>query len=105
MLSDPAVELSRHPAPRAAEIAWLHGERLGTKGCGSMLKCIEVTELSSQEMERALSLREQLSLRTHLVICSGCSNFRKQMKTLRQVMQAYADGGAVAPEPEADRTD
>lgn len=78
---------------------------MGTTGGGSMLKCIEVTELSSQEMERALGLREQLSLRTHLVMCSGCTNFRKQMKTLRQVMQAYAQGGAVTSAPAEDRAD
>ena len=64
-----------------------------------MLKCIEVTELSSQEMERSLGLREQLSLRAHLVMCSGCSNYRKQMKTLRQVLQVYAQGGAVDTDP------
>ncbi len=60
-----------------------------------MLNCREVTELCSQEMERSLRLREQVSLGTHLMMCSGCTNFRKQMKTLRQVMQAYAEGNAV----------
>ena len=69
-----------------------------------MLKCIQVTELSSQEMERPLSLREQLSLRAHLVMCSGCSNYRKQMKTLRQVMQVYAQGGAVDTDPASGET-
>lgn len=68
-----------------------------------MLKCIEFTELSSQEMERSLGLREQLSLRTHLVMCSGCSNFRKQMKTLRQVLQVYAQGGAVDTDPSPEK--
>lgn len=63
-----------------------------------MLSCKEVTELCSQEMERSLRLREQVSLGTHLMMCSGCSNFRKQMKTLRRVMQAYAEGqGVIAP--------
>lgn len=60
-----------------------------------MLTCIEVTELASQEMERPLGLGEQLSLRAHLLMCSGCSNYRKQMKILRETMQTYAAGGAV----------
>lgn len=61
-----------------------------------MLTCKEVTEVCSVEMERPLKLSEQLSLRTHLMMCSGCTNYRKQMKTLRQVMQSYAEGKAIA---------
>jgi len=63
-----------------------------------MLNCREVTELCSEEMERSLRLREQMSLGAHLLMCSGCTNYRKQMKTLRQVMQAYAAGHAVTSE-------
>ena len=64
-----------------------------------MLSCKEVTEICSQEMERPLVLRERVSLQAHLMMCSGCTNFRKQMKTLRQVMQAYADGQAIPSNP------
>jgi len=63
-----------------------------------MLNCREVTELCSEEMERSLRLREQMSLGAHLLMCSGCTNYRKQMKTLRQVMQAYAAGHALTSE-------
>ena len=64
-----------------------------------MLSCRQATELCSQEMEHPLGVRQKMSLGAHLLICSGCSNFRQQMKTLRQVMQAYADGRAVADTP------
>lgn len=64
-----------------------------------MLNCKEVTELCSQELERPLRLRERVSLGTHLMMCSGCTNFRKQLKTIRQAMQAYADGKASSSEP------
>lgn len=57
-----------------------------------MLNCREVTEVCSAEMERPLRLGEQVSLRTHLMMCTGCSEYRRQLKTLRQVMQAYAEG-------------
>lgn len=70
-----------------------------------MLSCKEVTEVCSAEMERPLKLGEQVSLRTHLMMCSGCSNFRKQMKTLRQAMQAYADGQAPAAEASPSPSD
>jgi hypothetical protein len=61
-----------------------------------MLNCKEVTEVCSAEMERTLRLGEQVSLRTHLMMCTGCSEYRKQLKTLRQVMHAYAEGKAIA---------
>ncbi len=59
-----------------------------------MMSCKEVTEICSAEMERSLKLTERLSLRTHLLLCSGCTNYRRQMKTLRQMMQIYAAGKA-----------
>ena len=70
-----------------------------------MMNCREATELCSEEMERSLRLREQMSLGAHLMMCSGCTNFRKQMKTLRQVMQAYVEGRAVMAEPGEMDTD
>ncbi len=66
-----------------------------------MLSCKEVTELCSREMELPLGLGERASLRMHLMMCDGCTNFRLQMKTLRQVMRAYAEGRAAG----ADRID
>jgi Putative zinc-finger len=61
-----------------------------------MLSCKEATEMSSVEMERPLSWGERVSLRVHLMMCPGCTNYRQQVKTLRKAMQAYADGGAVS---------
>jgi hypothetical protein len=68
-----------------------------------MLNCKEITELCSQEMERSLGLGERMSLATHLLMCSGCTNFRKQMKALRLVARTYAEGGA-APPPRTDES-
>ncbi len=71
-----------------------------------MLTCREVTALCSQELERRLGIREQVSLHSHLIMCSGCTNFRQQMKTLRQIMRAYSDGRSVSEDnidPSADR--
>jgi hypothetical protein len=66
-----------------------------------MLNCKEVTELCSQEMERPLRLGERFSLGTHLMMCNGCTNFRRQMKALRFVAHSYAAGGAalIPPSP------
>lgn len=59
-----------------------------------MLNCREVTELCSEELDRALGLRERMALRTHLMMCAGCTQFRAQMATMRRLMQAYAQGEA-----------
>jgi len=69
------------------------------------LSCKQVTEVCSTEMDRPLKLGERLALQAHLMLCSGCANYRRQMKTLRQVMQAYAEGRAVAADPEASPDD
>ncbi len=70
-----------------------------------MLSCREVTEVCSAEMERPLKLGEQLSLRTHLMMCTGCTNYRKQLTTLREVTRAYADGRAATIESDSGTAD
>lgn len=72
---------------------------MGKTGVGGMLSCREITKVCSDELERPLRLTEQVALHTHLMMCSGCTNYRKQLKTLRQVMQAYADGRAPGGDP------
>jgi predicted anti-sigma-YlaC factor YlaD len=64
-----------------------------------MLNCKEVTELCSQELERELGFGERFSLGTHLMMCSGCSNFRRQMSALRKIAREYAEGRAVTTTP------
>jgi hypothetical protein len=72
---------------------------MGPSGDIDMLNCKEVVEVCSAELDRSLKLSEQLKLRTHLVMCTGCTQSRKQLKTLRQVMQAYAHGlGSADPD-------
>lgn len=70
-----------------------------------MLNCKEVTRVCSDELERPLKLGEQASLHLHLMMCTGCTNYRRQLRTLRQVMQAYAEGEAPTgdQEPQGDR--
>ena len=67
-----------------------------------MLNCKEMTEMCSQEMERGLRVQERLSLHMHLLMCSDCTNFRRQMQTMRTAMQHYASGCAVSASDESD---
>ena len=47
------------------------------------LKCREAARLASQRLDRPLSFGERVSLRVHLAICDGCTNFSKQVAFLR----------------------
>jgi hypothetical protein len=52
-----------------------------------MLSCKEATRLVSQGLDRKLGFGERVTLRVHLAICNGCTNFRKQMDFLRRAVE------------------
>ena len=53
--------------------------------------CREVSELLSQEQDRALRWTDRIRLRLHLLLCRGCSNFRTQLDFLRDAVRDYRD--------------
>jgi len=57
-----------------------------------MMNCQQATRLISESQERALSLSEKVSLKVHVMMCSGCKNFSLQVPFLSQAMKAYAKG-------------
>lgn len=63
----------------------------------SMLNCRQTSELCSQELDRGLSLPEQLALTTHLMMCRRCSNFRRQIRLLHEAASAYSEGRVDLP--------
>jgi predicted anti-sigma-YlaC factor YlaD len=65
-----------------------------------MLNCKQVAAVCSLELERPLGWTQQLSLHAHLMICTGCRNYREQLKTLRHAMRAYAQCKAAVDERE-----
>jgi hypothetical protein len=48
------------------------------------LTCHEVTRLSAQAMDRRLTLREQVSLHVHCLLCGYCRNYIYQIRLLRR---------------------
>lgn len=54
-----------------------------------MLNCQDITHLLSESQERKLTLHERMSLKMHVLMCSGCRNFGRHMHTLRQAARAY----------------
>jgi len=57
-----------------------------------MLNCRNATRLMSESQERKLALAERMSLQMHVMMCSGCHNFKDQMVTIRSMTRAYAKG-------------
>lgn len=57
-----------------------------------MMNCRNATRLMSEAQERPLSIVERVSLKLHVIMCSGCQNFKDQMGTLRLITRAYAKG-------------
>lgn len=66
-----------------------------------MLNCHETTRLLSESQERELALKERISLKMHVTMCSGCRNFGQHMNALHQIMRAYANGD----DEQADKQD
>ncbi|OGB09548.1 MAG: hypothetical protein A3E79_10635 [Burkholderiales bacterium RIFCSPHIGHO2_12_FULL_61_11] len=69
-----------------------------------MLNCQDATRLLSESQERALPLKERLSLKMHVMMCSGCRNFGQQMDILRQIARAYVKGENEGAGEEKDKT-
>lgn len=48
-----------------------------------MGKCKHITRLLSDALDRPLTTGESVAIRLHLPTCSGCRNYRKQIRLLR----------------------
>ena len=52
-----------------------------------ILSCKEAARLVSQGLDRKLGFGERVTLRVHLAICNGCTNFKDQVAFLRQAIK------------------
>jgi hypothetical protein len=57
-----------------------------------MMDCKHATQLMSQQQDRELGIMERIGLRLHLLICSGCSNFNKQIDFIRNACRQIGGG-------------
>ncbi|MES2295486.1 MAG: zf-HC2 domain-containing protein [Pseudomonadota bacterium] len=67
-----------------------------------MMNCHEITRLISESQERPLALKERMALKMHVMMCSGCRNFGRQMHTIRHVARAYTRGEDVGSAEKAE---
>ena len=49
--------------------------------------CSEVHRLTSEQLDRRLTLIERLRMRVHLMACGACRTFNRQMSLLRDAMR------------------
>jgi hypothetical protein len=59
-------------------------------------RCRKAAERMSRGMDRPLDLPEQLLLRLHLLLCTGCVNYHHQLQLMRSATkhwQNYQDDG------------
>jgi len=54
-----------------------------------MMSCKRATELTSQALDRQLSLPERLALGFHILICDGCRNTRNHFLFLREAVRNH----------------
>lgn len=52
-----------------------------------MMSCKKATHLMSQQLDRKLSARETVALKFHLMMCTGCTNFKDNMSLLRKACE------------------
>lgn len=52
-----------------------------------MMPCKEATRLMSEQLDRKLSTGETVSLKLHLMMCTGCANFKNNMTFLRKACE------------------
>jgi hypothetical protein len=57
-----------------------------------MLTCKHATKLMSQSQDRPLTLRERIGLRLHLMMCSGCTQFERQLHFIRTACRRIGGG-------------
>ena len=66
-----------------------------------MISCKEVARLVSEGLDRELPLRRRIGLRFHLMMCSACARYRRQIEALERIIVRHFSG--TAPPALADR--
>jgi len=61
-----------------------------------MLSCREITELASKAQDRPLTFKERIQLKMHLLMCSLCARYVKQLKFLKTAIKGLDKQGSHA---------
>ena len=55
--------------------------------------CKEVHRLTSESMDRTLTVVERTRVKMHLLVCNACRNFTGQMELIREAMRRIVPDG------------
>jgi predicted anti-sigma-YlaC factor YlaD len=62
--------------------------------------CKEVHRLTSEGMDRELTMVERARMRVHLLVCAACRNFTDQMELIRRAMRKLGTADGTLPDEE-----
>ena len=52
-----------------------------------MLSCKDTTRLISRSMDASLPVAERIRLRLHILICTGCARYERQLLLIRGILR------------------
>ncbi len=67
-----------------------------------MLSCADATRRVSESLDHPLPLRTRIGLRLHLMMCSACWRFSKQIRGLERLLRGPRKGSEAADSTEED---
>ncbi len=56
----------------------------------NIFSCKQASRMVSESMDRPLKLRERITLRMHILMCSFCTRFARQMRFLRRAANQFS---------------
>ncbi|MFN3509030.1 MAG: zf-HC2 domain-containing protein [Allorhizobium sp.] len=62
------------------------------------MMCENATKLASDELDRRLSMGENVGLRLHLLTCGACSGFARHIRLMRKATRRYIATDGSDPE-------
>ncbi|MCK3658925.1 dsDNA-mimic protein [Pasteurellaceae bacterium Pebbles2] len=55
------------------------------------MKCLQATKLISESQERKLNFTEKVGVKTHLMFCPHCRNFKLHCEQMSKLMKNFAN--------------
>lgn len=55
------------------------------------MPCVEIVHLVSESLDRDLPLGDRVAIRIHMLYCTACCRFRRQMRLLREALRRHAE--------------
>ncbi len=53
----------------------------------AIFSCRDASRLMSTSLDRKLTMMESVELAMHLMMCRGCTNYRRDLRTLHQLIK------------------